>query len=114
MVPTWNYVAVHAHGTVRVVEDPASLLAHLDAMTRTHESPHPHPWSLADAPPGYIEKTMQGTVMIELEIARLVGKWKMSQNRPAEDIGGVVAGLGEAAPHVAAIVAERTPESKRG
>ena len=114
VVPTWNYVAVHAHGTLRTVDDPAALLAHLDAMTRTHETPHPHPWSLADAPPGYIEKTMQGTVMVALEITRLVGKWKMSQNRSAEDISGVIAGLDEAAPHVAAIVAERVPESKRG
>jgi transcriptional regulator len=117
VVPTWNYVAVHAHGTLRRVDDPAALLAHLDAITRRHEAPRAHPWSLADAPAGYIEQTMRGTVLLEVEIARLVGKWKMSQNRPAADIAGVVEGLGaSSSPReraVGAIVAERRPGSKR-
>jgi len=114
VVPTWNYVAVHAHVTLRVVDDPAALLRHLDALTRTHEQGRAHPWSVADAPPGYIEKTMEHTVMIELAIERLTGKWKMSQNRSADDIGGVVHGLHAAgAAHVAAVVEARIPPSKR-
>jgi transcriptional regulator len=117
VVPTWNYVAVHASGPLRLVDDPAFLLRHLASVTSRHEAAQPHPWTLADAPPGYIERMMRDIVGVEIDIARLEGKWKMSQNRPAADIAGVVEGLAAAptatAPAVASLVDARRPPSKR-
>ena len=117
VVPTWNYVAVHATGPLRVIDEPAWLLAHLAALTARHEAGRAHPWSLDDSPPGFVERIVHDTVGVEVEVARLEGKWKMSQNRPAPDIDGVVAGLA-AAPDlgeraVAALVDARRPPSKR-
>ncbi len=93
VVPTWNYVAVHAYGALRYVSDPIVLRKHLEALTSRHESTREQPWSVNDAPMSYIERQMGAIVGVEIEIARLEGKWKMSQNRAAEDIDGVVAGL---------------------
>lgn len=92
-VPTWNYVVVHAHGTVRVVEDRAWLRAHVEALTREHESGRPAPWSVADAPAEYIDRLLASIVGIEIVIARLEGKWKVSQNRSTQDRLGVMAAL---------------------
>lgn len=116
VVPTWNYVAVHATGTVRIVDDADFLLRHLAALTARHEAGREHPWATADAPAGYIERQAQSTVGVEIDVTRLEGKWKMSQNRTAADIAGVVAGLA-ASPAardqaVAALVNERRPPSK--
>ena len=114
VVPTWNYVAVHATGTLRFVDDPAYLLGHVAALSRRHEAARERPWSVDDAPPGYVEKLARDIVGVEVEIARLEGKWKMSQNRPAADIAGVIEGLRERGDaEVAAIVEERRPASKR-
>jgi transcriptional regulator len=93
VVPTWNYVAVHVYGAVRFTEDPAFLRAHLEQLTARHERDRAQPWSLADAPAEYIEQMMRAIVGVEIEISRIEGKWKMSQNRSSEDIDGVVAGL---------------------
>ena len=93
VVPTWNYVAVHAYGTLRYVTDPAALRRHLEALTSQHEASREQPWSVNDAPASYIERQMGAIVGVEIELMRLEGKWKMSQNRVAEDIDGVVAGL---------------------
>ena len=94
VVPTWNYVAVHAHGTLRFVREPAALRRHLEQLTAQHESSRPRPWSLDDAPDGYIDRQLGAIVGVEIEITRLDGKWKMSQNRSAEDVEGVIEGLG--------------------
>lgn len=113
-MPTWNYVAVHAHGALRFVDDPAYLLGHVAALSERHEAGRAHPWSVHDAPPGYVEKLTRDIVGVELEIARLEGKWKMSQNRPAADITGVIAELRERGDaDVAVVVEERRPASKR-
>ena len=118
VVPTWNYVAVHAYGVVRFVDDAEFVLRNVEALTARHEAPRPVPWSVGDAPPEYVRGLLKGVVGVEVEIARLEGKWKMSQNRPAEDIDGVVAGLGASDDArdraVAAIVDARRPASKRG
>ena len=117
VVPTWNYVAVHAAGPLRLIDDAAFLLRHLEALTARHEAGRERPWSMADAPPGFVDRLVSDIVGVEVEVARLEGKWKMSQNRPAADIAGVVAGLaaspspGEQA--VAALVDARRPPSKR-
>jgi transcriptional regulator len=113
VVPTWNYVAVHAYGTLRFVEDAEWLHAHLGRLTQRHEGAREAPWSMADAPADYIAQLARAIVGVELTITRLEGKWKMSQNRPGADIDGVVRGLGESPSAgdraVAEIVAARRP-----
>jgi transcriptional regulator len=92
-VPTWNYAVVHAHGTPRAIEDKQWLLAFLNRLTDTHEAAQAVPWKVADAPADYIDRTLENIVGIEIPIAKLIGKWKVSQNRPEPDKLGVVAGL---------------------
>ena len=94
VVPTWNYVAVHAYGRVRYTSDPVWLREHVGRLTTRHESGRETPWAVEDAPADYIDQMLRAIVGVEIEITRLEGKWKMSQNRSAEDIDGVVAGLG--------------------
>lgn len=93
VVPTWNYTAVHARGRIRIIEDAQWLRAHLEQLTREQEAHFAEPWAVSDAPADYTERLMRGLVGIEIEITRLEGKWKVSQNRPPEDRAGVVAGL---------------------
>ncbi len=93
VVPTWNYTVVHAHGHIRVIDDAQWLRAHLETITNQHEASHAHPWAVADAPNDFTEKLLGSLVGIEISISKLVGKWKVSQNRPEQDRAGVVAGL---------------------
>jgi transcriptional regulator len=93
VVPTWNYVAVHAAGPLCFFEDEARLLRLVTRLTETHEAGRPTPWAVSDAPADFVRAQLNGIVGFELTIARLEGKWKLSQNRPAEDRAGVVAGL---------------------
>jgi transcriptional regulator len=95
VVPTWNYVAVHARGTARAVDDARWLEAFLTRLTAANESARPKPWTLGDAPADYIATQLKAIVGIEVEVAHIVGKWKASQNRLARDIDGVIAGLRE-------------------
>ncbi len=92
-VPTWNYVAVHVHGTARTVHEPAALREHLERLIAKHEAARPEPWSLAEPPAGFIENMLTGIVGIEIAIERIEGKRKMSQNRTPADQSGVVAAL---------------------
>lgn len=94
-VPTWNYAVVHAHGLPRAVEDAEWLLRHVNALTNTQEAERDAPWKVADAPREFVDKMLESIVGIEIPIMRLVGKWKVSQNRPTADKQGVVAGLNE-------------------
>jgi transcriptional regulator len=94
VVPTWNYAVVHAHGKMRVVDDPVWLRSQLEAITRQNESAMLQPWQVKDAPADYIEKMMAAVVGIEIPITRLTGKWKVSQNQPEQNRAGVVDGLG--------------------
>jgi transcriptional regulator len=93
VVPTWNYVAVHAYGPVRFFSDKERLLDIVRRLTATHEAGRADPWAVSDAPADFVDGLLKGIVGFELPIRRLEGKWKMSQNRPAEDRAGVVAGL---------------------
>ena len=108
VVPTWNYVAIHVYGTLTVFHEPEKLLALVTELTTIHESPRPTPWAVADAPKPYLDMMLRGIVGLEMTITRLEGKWKMSQNQPAENRIGVAEGLaGEAeTAEVARIVAE--------
>ena len=92
-VPTWNYAVVHAHGLPSIVEDEAWLLQHLNRLTNVHEADQTLPWKVADAPADYVNRMVQNIVGIEIPIAELFGKWKVSRNRPVPDRLGVVAGL---------------------
>lgn len=93
VVPTWNYAVAHAYGALRVVDDPTWLRAHLEALTADNEAAFSEPWHLDDAPPDFTEKLIGAVVGVEIVITRLVGKWKTSQNQPAENRAGVVRGL---------------------
>jgi transcriptional regulator len=109
VVPTWNYVAIHAYGRLRFIDDPERARANVTGLTKRHEANRAKPWAVTDAPPDFIAAMLKAIVAFELTITRLEGKWKMSQNRPAEDRAGVVAGLtADGSTEVAAIVAERS------
>lgn len=92
-VPTWNYAVVHAHGVPRAIEDAGWILDHVTRLSAENESGRPEPWQVSDAPRDYINKLVNAIVGIEIPIATLTGKWKISQNRPRPDQQGVVAGL---------------------
>lgn len=93
VVPTWNYTVVHAHGTLRVHEDPEWLRDQVDRLTDRHEQHRDQPWSITDAPEDYIDRNLRGIVGIELVVERLEAKRKLSQNRSAADFDGVVDAL---------------------
>lgn len=94
VVPTWNYQVVHAHGTARVIDaDPTWLHQHLTGLTNAHEAGLSDPWQVSDAPAHFIEGLMRALVGIEITLARVVGKFKLSQNRSTADQLGVIAGL---------------------
>lgn len=93
VVPTWNYVVVHAHGTLSIHDDPQWLLENVTALTDEHEASSPTPWRVSDAPPEYIQNLQKAIVGVELIIERWEGKWKLSQNRTLADREGVAAGL---------------------
>jgi transcriptional regulator len=93
VVPTWNYAVVHAHGTLRAIDDTAWLERFLIELTATHEAHRSAPWQVHDAPRAYLDANLRAIVGIELTLARLEGKWKLSQNRGETDRAGVVAGL---------------------
>lgn len=93
VVPTWNYAAIHAYGTLDVFDDPDRLLQVVTRLTRQYETRRTQPWAVSDAPSDFVAGMLRGIIGIALPIARLEGKVKMSQNRPAADIPGVVEGL---------------------
>ncbi len=92
-VPTWNYAVAHAYGTFRIIDDASWLRAHLEMLTTHNEAPFAEPWHMDDAPADFTEKLIGAIVGIEIGITRLSGKWKVSQNQPAENQAGVVRGL---------------------
>ena len=115
VVPTWNYVAVHAYGTLRFHEGPEFLRDHLERLTHRHEDGRTNPWRVSDAPDDYIAQQLKAIVGLTIQIDRLEGKWKMSQNRADADIAGVIDGLNASGiardQEVAALVAARRPKS---
>ncbi len=91
-VPTWNYAVVHAYGKPRVIDEHAELYDTLRTLVHTYEAPSPQPWTL-DLPETYLHKMMRGIVGFAIEITRLEGKYKLSQNRPPEDQQRVMVAL---------------------
>lgn len=93
VVPTWNYAVVHAHGRLLVKDDPQWVRAQLASMTAQHEASRAEPWAVSDAPREFTDRLLQAIVGIEIPITRLQGKWKVSQNQPAQNRTSVIAGL---------------------
>ena len=93
MVPTWNYVTVHAYGVLRIIEDSTQLTDILKRMVTRYESGRDQPWSMDHADDGYIDKLTAAIVGFEIEIDRLEGKWKLSQNHPQERREQIISGL---------------------
>jgi transcriptional regulator len=96
VVPTWNYLAVHAEGSARIIQDPSWLQQHLHNLTSQQEAAMPQPWAVDDAPAEYVERLMTGIVGVEISITALSGKLKASQNQPEQNRAGVKAALAEA------------------
>ncbi len=95
VVPTWNYVVVHAYGRPRFIEDADWLRAHVTKNTDTHELGRADPWKVTDAPEDYLSRQFRAIVGLEIPLTRLFGKWKANQNRSAADVRGVIKGLGD-------------------
>jgi transcriptional regulator len=112
-VPTWNYVDVHAYGTVRLVNDSEWLHRLLQRLEERHEAGNPDPWRMLDLPETYLEGMLKGIIGLDIAVARLEGKFKLSQNRPAVDRPRVIAALeyqgDENSLAVARLMREREP-----
>jgi transcriptional regulator len=93
VVPTWNYVTAHVHGELVVHDDVEWLGSLVRRLTAKHEAGRAQPWSVEDAPPAFTAGQLRAIVGVEVRISRIEAKAKLSQNRPAADIDGVVAGL---------------------
>jgi transcriptional regulator len=93
VVPTWNYVAVHAWGTARVIDDADWLRRLVEDLTVSREQHRATPWAVGDAPEDFIDTMVKAIVGIEIPVDRIEGKWKVSQNRSEPDRRGVAEGL---------------------
>jgi transcriptional regulator len=106
VVPTWNYAVVHAYGGIRFIDDPKWLRGVLGRLTRDMEAGEATPWRMAQAPADYLETQLDSIVGVEIEISRILAKWKMSQNRTDADREGVALGLRARGDAAAAWVAD--------
>ncbi|MGA4531135.1 FMN-binding negative transcriptional regulator [Ectopseudomonas chengduensis] len=93
VVPTWNYIAVHAWGQAEVFDEPERLLELVSRLSDRHEQGRAQPWAVSDAPRDYIDTMLRAIVGFALPIRRIEGKWKLSQNRSTLDQAGVRTGL---------------------
>jgi transcriptional regulator len=84
-VPTWNYEVVHVHGRLAVMDEQRFVRGVVARLTRTHEAAEPVPWKMGDSAPEYIDGMLKAIVGIQVEITRIEGKAKLSQNREARD-----------------------------
>lgn len=109
-VPTWNYAAAHVYGVPTMISDKARLRVLVDALARQYEG---HGWTLDAQDPDYVDRMLSGIVGFEIAIARLEGKFKMSQNRNAADRDGAIAGLEATGRHDDALLARAMREAKR-
>jgi transcriptional regulator len=106
VVPTWNYLVVHAYGPLRAIDDAEWLRGFVTRLTNRFEAARPDPWKVTDAPPDFIDANLKAIVGIEVPVTRIVGKWKVSQNRLQPDREGVARGLRETGDADAARVAD--------
>jgi transcriptional regulator len=119
VVPTWNYVTAHVYGRLVVHDDPEWVEGIVRRLTAKHETAlaqdvaEPTPWSVDDAPRAYVEGQLRAIVGVELQITRIQAKAKLSQNRPASDIAGVIAGLAARGDDRSAAAVELANERRR-
>lgn len=85
-VPTWNYIVVHAHGRITVQDDERHVRRNVAKLTHRHEANQPVPWKMGDAPREFTDSMVKAIVALEIEITRLAGKAKLSQNKEQRDI----------------------------
>lgn len=114
VVPTWNYAIVHAHGVPRFIDDRAWLRAFVERLTNRHEGKRAEPWKVTDAPAAFIDAQVSSIIGVEMPITRLIGKWKVSQNRPPKDQDGAVEGLLREGGESGAAMADLIRRAKRG
>ena len=115
-VPTWDYLTVHARGTLRVFHDENRLFDLLRRLVERNESMRKEPWKITDAPEDYLREQMRYIVGLELRIEKLEGRYKLSQNRDAADQEGARAGLAsgnECERAVAEAIAAYQPKEKQ-
>ncbi len=108
-VPTWNYIAIHAHGRAETFDDPQRLRPLLEDLTHRHEAGRTQPWTIDEAPPTYIDSMLRAIVGFELPIERIEGKWKLGQNRDKTDYDSVRANLAASGLNNEAELAARMP-----
>jgi len=113
-VPTWNYLAVHAYGTPRIIDDPARVRATLARLTEVHEAGRSAPWKFESLPSDFLDEMARGIVAFDIPIARLEGKWKLSQNRSTADRKGVIQGLRAEGDPMSLAVAEKMAQMMDG
>ena len=111
-VPTWNYRAVHAYGTVKIRDDEKYVRGVVARLTRTHEATQAEPWKMSDAPKDYLEPMLKAIVGIEIEITQLQGKAKLGQNKEYRDVLGVANALTATGQHTIADAMHQVAESK--
>ena len=113
VVPTFNYIVVHAYGAMRAIEDVDWLRKFVGGLTDRFEASRAQPWAVTDAPEDFVATHLRAIVGIEISVTRLIGKWKTSQNRPALDQQGIVAGLRESDDAVARAMAVAVEQNKK-
>jgi transcriptional regulator len=111
VVPTWDYVTVHASGPLQIITETETLLKIVNQITDKHEAGRAEPWKVSDAPENYISVMLKGIVGFSIPITKIGGKWKMSQNRPQSDRVGVIEGLREEGNHAAADLIPSGPDA---
>ena len=111
VVPTWTYIAVHAHGVLSALQDGDWLHAHVTAMTDKMEAGRPAPWSVSDAPTDYIASLQRGIVGLRLPVTRLTGAWKVNQHKSEADRAGTADGLAASGPMGQALSRILRPEA---
>ncbi len=105
VVPTWNYMVVHAYGSLKVVDDASWLRSSLESLTDHSEASFAEQWQVSDAPHEFTERLMGAIVGIEIVVTKLIGKWKVSQNQSVENRAGVIRGLNSSGMRDAALMA---------
>ncbi len=107
VVPTWNYITAHVYGTLTAHDDPQWVGTLVRDLTDHHERRRDHPWSVDDAPAKFVDGQLRAIVGVEVAIKRVEAKFKLSQNRPAADVDGVITGLRQDGDTATAAAVER-------
>jgi transcriptional regulator len=109
-VPTWNYAVVHAHGRARLMDE-AELHELVIELSNTYEAGRARPWRAGELPAAYASSMLAHIVGFEIEVERLEGKFKLSQNRPAE-VPRVIEALESEEPQLATLMREAAAARK--